>query len=46
MATQESAQGGGRFFASGSTVVENGALVYSDPCAPSGDCSTAAGNDS
>jgi hypothetical protein len=46
MATQELAPGGGRFFASNSTVVGNNALACSDSCVPSKDCSTATGNDS
>jgi hypothetical protein len=39
-------QGGGKFFASGSTTVRNGASTCSDPCASSRDYSTAAGNGS
>jgi hypothetical protein len=46
MATQESAPRGGKFSASGSTVVGNGASACSDPCAPSKDYSTAVGNGS
>jgi hypothetical protein len=38
--------GGGRFFASGSTIIENGALACNDPCTPGEDCSTAARNGS
>jgi len=33
MATQESALGGAKFFASSSTAVGNGALACNDPCA-------------
>jgi hypothetical protein len=46
MATQESALGGGMFFAFGSTVTGNDALACNDPCAPGRDCSTAAENNS
>jgi hypothetical protein len=46
MAIQESALGGGRFFASNSTVVGNDASTCSDPCASSEDCSTAIRNSS
>jgi hypothetical protein len=46
MVTQESTPGGGRFSTSISTTTKNGASVYSDPCAPSGDYSTAVGNNS
>jgi hypothetical protein len=46
MAIQESAPGGGRFFAFGSTTAGNGTLACSDPCAPGRDCSTTAGNSS
>jgi hypothetical protein len=44
MATQESAPGGGRFFAFGSIAVGNGAFACSGPCVPGKDCSTTAGN--
>jgi len=46
MATQALAPGGGRFFASSSTVAGNGASTCNNPCALSEDCSTAAGNGS
>jgi hypothetical protein len=46
MDTQKLTQGGGKFFASGSTVVENGALTYIDPCVPGADCLIAVGNGS
>jgi hypothetical protein len=46
MATQESIPGGGRFFASNSTIVGNGASTCSDPCALGKDCSTVVGNGS
>jgi hypothetical protein len=37
MATQESAPRGGRFFAFGSTITKNDALVCNDLCAPGRD---------
>jgi hypothetical protein len=40
MATHESALGGGKYSAFGSTVIGNGALAYNDPCAPWRDYST------
>jgi hypothetical protein len=40
MATQELALGGGKFSTSDSTVVENGASTYSDPCVSCRDYST------
>jgi hypothetical protein len=46
MATQESALGGGRFHASGSTVTKNNTSTYSDSCVPSEDYSTVVGNGS
>jgi len=38
MAIPESAPGGGKLFASGSTTTRNGALVCNDPGILSGDC--------
>jgi hypothetical protein len=46
MATQESAPGGGKFFASSSTIAGNGASVCNDPCALGEDYSTVVGNGS
>jgi hypothetical protein len=46
MIIQESAQRGGRFFASGSIVTGNGALACNDPCVPCEDCSTVVRNGS
>jgi hypothetical protein len=46
MATQKSALGGGKFFASGSTTVGNGASTCNDLCVGGGDCSTTAWNGS
>jgi hypothetical protein len=46
MAIQKSAPGGGRFFASNSTVVGNGALACNNPCSIGEDCSTVIGNGS
>jgi hypothetical protein len=40
MATLESALGGGKFSASGSTTAGNDTSVWSDPCVPGGDYST------
>jgi hypothetical protein len=42
----ESTIGDGKFFASNSTIVRNGALTCNDPCAPNGDYSTVVGNGS
>jgi len=44
MAIQESALGGGRFFASSSIVVGNGTSTCSDSCIIGGAYSTTAGN--
>jgi hypothetical protein len=44
MAIQESAPGGGKFFASNSTTTKNGASTCNDLWAPSGDCSIVVGN--
>ncbi len=46
MATQESALGGGMFFAFGSTVTGNDALACNDPCAPGEDYLIVVGNGS
>jgi hypothetical protein len=46
MAILESTLGGGRFFASGSTVARNSALICSNPYVPGKDCSTVFGNGS
>jgi hypothetical protein len=46
MAIQESAPRGGRFSASGSTIVVNDALTFNALCAPDEDCSTAVGKGS
>jgi hypothetical protein len=46
MATQASALGGGKFSASNSTVVGNGASACNDLCVPNEDCSIAVGNGS
>ncbi len=46
MATQESAPGGGRFFAFGLIVAGNNALICSDSCALGEDCLIAVGNGS
>ncbi len=46
MATQKSTPGGGRFFASGLTIVENDTSAYNDPCALGKDCLIAGGNGS
>jgi hypothetical protein len=46
MATQKSTLGGGKFYTSGSTAVENNALACNDPCALGRGCSTAVGNGS
>jgi hypothetical protein len=46
MVIQESALGGGRFSASGSTIVGNDALACNGPCVIGGDYSTAIGNGS
>jgi hypothetical protein len=42
----ESTLGGGRFFASSSTIAGNSASICNNPCAPGGDYSTAVGNGS
>jgi len=46
MATQELAPRGGKFSTFNSIAVGNSASAYSDPCAPSKDCSTVAKNGS
>jgi hypothetical protein len=46
MATQESTPGGGKLFASGSTIVGNGASACNGMCVGGGDCSITAGNSS
>jgi len=46
MATPESTPKGGKFSTSSSIFVGNSALACNNPCAPSGDCSTAIGNSS
>jgi len=46
MATQESALRGGRFFASGSIVIGNGASACNNPCIIGGGYSTTIGNGS
>ncbi len=46
MATLESTPGGGKFFASSSTIVGNGASTYNDPCVLGEDCSIVARNSS
>jgi len=46
MAIQESTLGGGRFSASNSTIVRNGASTYNDSCAPGENYSTVVGNGS
>jgi hypothetical protein len=46
MVTPKSASRGGKFFASNSITVGNGASTCSDPCAPGGDYSTIIGNSS
>ncbi len=45
MAILESAPGDGKFFASNSTTIGNGALACNDPCALGGHCSIAVGID-
>jgi hypothetical protein len=45
MATPESAQGDGRFFAFGSTTVRNDASTCNNPCAPGRDYLIVARND-
>jgi len=46
MAIPESAPGGGRFFAFGTSIAGNGALACSDSCVPIRDYSIATKNDS
>ncbi len=46
MATQESTLGGGRFSASGSTIIKNGASMYNDMCVLGKDCLIATRNGS